>query len=336
VIQLLRDFLTGLLDFLLPERYFSWKTVLYLSLFSWLMSLAAFWLGATSFTVTLITIFSWVFLAMGIGWGVDTSKINLFGVSISPWLSGGILCIFLFGLFSDSWFKPALAAWPMVSFLVVALPNLLDWDLTPRMPSPVIRQRLILLFFLSLLLSSWFLFYFRLQSWVKAYPSLASEDLHHSQFVYQLPTETTMLSAGVTHLTLAADFVQEELTGKPWSWTERWLLNLDGQQQAMQQQVHSQLTKSSPEDRLWSLSIRPLTNGNGYDLKLIATWSGPSASTDGYYLEKSCLLMPVNENSMAALRSSTVPRSETNSSPTDWANVVCDLDAQRHPGHPQY
>jgi hypothetical protein len=335
VIQLLRQLLTDVLNFLLPGQYFAWQTVIYMSLFSWLMSLLAAWVGELELTVTLLTTLSWIFLAIGVGWGIDQSNFKPFGLPIAPWVSGAIVCIFLFGTWSESWFQPALATWPLISFLVVAFPNLVNWDLSLKIPVPETRQRLILLFFLSLLLSSWSLFYFRIQSWARDYPSLVAENLTDSQFVYPLPTQSSNLSAGVTHLTIAAEFIQDQLTGKPWSWTERWLLNLEGQQQAMQEQVNRQLRQRSPEDPLWDLRIRPVANENGYDLKLLAIWNGPSANANGYYLEKSCLLMPVNQPS-SRLRSGveSFEGENTNISSTTLANVMCDLENQRHSGNP--
>ena len=80
-----------------------------------------------------------------------------------------------------------------------------------------------------------------------------------------------------------------------------------------------------------------MANGECYDLKIQAVWNGPAAHENGYYLEKNCLLMPVNRNSPYQASASTAPdgTSANDPSPTVWANVVCDLETQRHSGHPQ-
>ena len=144
-IDLIRNLYNRVVDFLLPDQYFSWQTVMYMSLFSWLMSLIARGLDATDFTVMVLAACGWVFLALGAGWFVDAANIRPFGIPIAPWVSGAILCLFLFGTLTDSWLRPALATWPLISFLVVAVPNLLGWDFQPKPVPPTVRQKLILL-----------------------------------------------------------------------------------------------------------------------------------------------------------------------------------------------
>jgi hypothetical protein len=312
---------------LLPDRYFSWLTVIYLSLFSWLMSLLGRSLGASTITVGIMTTLSWIFLAVGIGWALEANQVKFFGLSLAPWVAGAIVCIFLFGSWGDNWLQPALITWPLISFAVVAVPNLLSWELQYKKPTAPVRQQLVLLFFLSLLLSSWFQFYFRIQNWLQAYPSLVADTVEESNFVYRIPGQTLPLSAGVTHLTEAEMIIKAELDGKPWSWVERWLLNVEGQEQAIQQKIQ-QNQRSSPEDDLWRFEIQPFSNGPGYTLELRAIWTGPTAEKSGYYLEKSCQVMPVGQ---ASAYGSPTPGSVV---PTQWARVTCDLEVPRVTGRP--
>lgn len=335
IIDFLRNLFKAIFDFLVPDRYFSWQTVIYMSLFSWLLSLLARTLGATDFTVMLLATFGWIYLALGVGWAVETAKIRPFGLPIAPWVAGAILCIFLFGTWTDRWIQPALATWPLISFLVVAVPNLLGWDLQPKPVPPPVRQKLILLFFLSLLFSSWFQFYFRIQTWLEIYPSLAADDLNRSSFVYRLPGQSEPVSAGVAQLTMAETILQEELGNRPWSSAERWLLNLDGQRQLMQQRVDNAVVQSSREAPLWRLDMQPYTRGDGYTLNLWAVWEGPSASQNGYYLEKTCELAPVSRGALAPRPGPTAqPGSET-ALTTDWTSLTCALEVPRHSGDPR-
>jgi hypothetical protein len=132
-------------------------------------------------------------------------------------------------------------------------------------------------------------------------------------------------------LTAAEAMLEQQVNGKPWPSVERWLLNLDGQRQAMQRQVQSQMGHHpSLEDSLWRLDFQPLANGDGYILKLWAIWSGPAASQGGYYLEKSCLLMPVNRS--APIQGEDAPPGYTT---TQWASLTCDLETPRQAGHPR-
>ncbi|HZG39121.1 MAG TPA: DUF5357 family protein [Nodosilinea sp.] len=326
----LRQTLVELGNLLRPPRYFAWQTVIYISLFSWLMSLLARLLETTAFTVGLLATISWICLAIGVGWALEANKVRPFGIPIAPWVSGAILCMFLFGSWGGRWLQPALVAWPLVSFAVMALPRLVSWDFNLKNPPPVVRQQLALLFCLSLLFSSWFQFYFRIQTWVRDYPSLVADSVENSAFVYRLPSQAIALPAGVTHLTIAEDLLREQIDNKPWPSVERWLLNLEGQRQTLQQRVRSQMGRApSMEDSLWQLDFQPLTNGEGYTLQLWAIWLGPAASQSGYYLEKTCLLMPIGQGGL-------VPENAPPGySTTRWSSLTCNLETPRQAGHPR-
>jgi hypothetical protein len=331
ILKWLKRTFVELKTLLLPPRYFSWLTVIYMSLFSWLMSLLSRAVYALPFTIALLATLSWILLAIGVGWALEAAKVRPFGIPIAPWVSGGIVCIFLFGSWGGRWLQPALVAWPLVSFAVVALRALVSWNLEFKVPPPPVRQQLVLLFCLSLLFSSWFQFYFRIQSWVRAYPSLVADSVENSAFVYRLPGQTIALPAGVNHLAIAEDMLRREVNDKPWPTVERWLLNLDGQRQNLQRQVQAQMgSNPSLEDSLWRLDFQPLTSGEGYLLKLWAIWSGPAATESGYYLEKSCLLMPTHRATLG--QGDTSPPGYNT---TQWASLTCDLATPRQAGHPR-
>ena len=316
---------------LIPKSAFAWPTVIYMSLISWIMSAISRLLGASAFTVGLMATLAWIFLALGVGWAFEARNIKPFGLSLGPWVAGGILCLFLFGSWGGAWLQPALISWPLMSFVVVAVPNLLTWEFRPKRPSPSVRQSLALMLGLSLLLSSWFQFYFRLQTWLRDYPSLIADRFDQSAFVYRIPGQTMPLSAGISHLTQAEFWVQEQIDGKPWSWVERWLLNLEGHQQSLQRQM--QLAQpNSPEHRLWNLHITTTTNGNGYTLRMMAIWLGPSADSDSYYFEKTCDVMPIDQPPPYVITESI--GSSTPGSSTQWAEVRCQLETPLRHGRP--
>ena len=318
---------TNLKATLWPKSAFSWPTVIYMSLISWLMSGISRLLGASPFTVGLMASLAWIFLALGVGWACEARNIRPFGLSIAPWVSGGILCLFLFGSWGGAWLQPALIVWPLMSFVVVAVPNLVSWELRPKRPSPAMRQHLALLLGFSLLLSSWFQFYFRIQTWLRDYPSLIADQFDHSAFVYRIPGQTMPLSAGVSHLTEAERLIKDQIDNKPWSWVERWLLNREGQQQALQRQVQIN-QPATLEDDLWTLSLKTATNGNGYTLRLQALWLGPSANGDGYYFEKTCEVMPVAQPAANGVTGTATTAT------TQWAQVRCQLETPLRHGQP--
>ncbi|MEB3250631.1 MAG: DUF5357 family protein [Cyanobacteriota bacterium] len=330
MIKWLRQTLVEIYTLLLPPQYFSWQMVLYLSIFSWGMSLLGRLLGASTFTVGLLASGGWIFLALGLGWGIQASRIKPFGLNLAPWVAGGVLCMFVFGTWGGRWLEPALVCWPLVSFGVAAVPHLVSWDLNWKTPSPPVRQQLVLLFLLSLLFSSWLQFYFRLQAWVEAYPSVVADRLDQSNFVYRMPGQEVPLSVGVAHLTQAEALIESQLEGQPWPSVERWLLNRDGQRQALQTQLQNRASPS-PEDRLWDLDLEVNNEANGYRLDLWAVWTGPAATEASYYLEKSCQLRPIPP----AVSAEPVDQTATALPPTLWASFTCNLETPRRPGHPR-
>lgn len=335
MIPSLPPYVTNLKTTLWPKSAFSWPTVIYMSLISWLMSGISRLLGASPFTVGLMATLAWIFLALGVGWAFEARKIRPFGLSIAPWVSGAILCLFLFGSWGGAWLQPALITWPLMSFLVVAVPNLLTWEFRPKRPAPAIRQSLALLLGLSLLLSSWFQFYFRIQTWLRDYPSLIADQFDHSAFVYRIPGQTMPLSAGVSHLTQAEQLIKDQIDNKPWSWVERWLLNWEGHQQ----DLHTQIQANQPprlEDKLWQLNLKPTASGNGYTLMLYARWLGPSAQGGGYYFEKACEIMPITRpaTSNSVVSGMEDGREEALAATTQWTQVRCQLETPLRYGQP--
>jgi len=329
MIKWLRQTVTELYTLLLPPQYFSWQMVLYLSVFSWGMSLLGRLLGASAFTVGLLASGGWIFLALGLGWGIQANQIKPFGLNLAPWVVGAVLCMFVFGTWGGGWLQPALVSWPLVSFGVAAVPHLVSWDLHWKTPSPAVRQQLVLLFLLSLLLSTWLQFYFRLQAWVEAYPSLVADRLDQSNFVYPIPGQAVPLPAGIAHLTQAEALVRSQLEGQPWPSVERWLLNQEGQRQALQTQLRNR-PSPAPEDRLWDLDLGVSNQGDGYQLNLWAVWTGPAATEGSYYLEKSCQLRPIPQ----PISPESVDQAVAALPPTLWASFTCNLETPRRPGHP--
>lgn len=335
MLKLLRELYERVKTVFLPDQYFAWQTFIYLSLFSWAMSWIALGVGATQFTVILLTSFSWLFLAFGVGWALNNSKANLFGIPLAPWVSGAILCAFIFGLIPGNQIELAVVTWPLIAAMIMIVPQFLGWDLERKVPPPPMRQRLILVFLLSLVLSSWLQFYFRLQSWFTDYPSLLAEDFNRSHFVYRVPGQANAVSEGVALLSLTETALAEELNNKPWPGVERWLLNIDDQLVGLRRQVRDRLSNPSLEHQFWRIEVQPVTSSNGYDLKLRAIWLGPTAEPAGYYLERSCQLARVNRTTPPTIPDGTqaAPPADA-SNVTVWSTLNCNLQTDRKAGRP--
>lgn len=332
MIQLIQNLWRQITGFFLPDQYFAWQTIIYLAIFSWVMSWVGRFSGVTAPTEFIMATGSWIFWAVGIGWFLEVAKLRPLGIPIAPWVSGAIVCTYLAGLVPGISPTIALVIWPLVSAGVVVFPNLLDWELKPKNPPPMVRQQLVLVVLLSVLFSSWFQFYFQLQGWLRAYPTLMSDDFSRSGFVSRLSPPGQGRMGGIPLLTAAEGRVKAELQGTPWPWVERWLLNLEGQMQKIQLETRNVL-EDSAEASFWELKARPRSENNGYILEMMALWTGPTAEPDSYYLTKRCVIRP----EIPAVSRGTTPGEPPlpdAPEPTALAQVSCDLEIPKRLGHP--
>lgn len=326
MIQILRNIWTRVAGFLFPQDYLSWQTPMYLGLFSFLMSWIARLSPTLAVTETFIATGGWLFFAIGVGWFLEANTVHPFGIPLSPWASGIIVCAYFFSFFPRQ-LPLALTVWPLVSVVIAAIPQFLNWELKPRIPKPGIRQQLILMLLVALLMSNWFQFYFRLQTWFDRYPSLLADSFGNSSFVYRLGSEPREQSQGVALLTSVEREVKTNLNDTPWPYVERWLLNLNDQLEKLETQAGDAL-EGTLEENLWQLRARPRSvEGDAYALDLLAVWSGPASNPEGYYYEKTCVIRP---------RSQTQPRSEDDrpNPTTQMAAVDCELPTPKQTGRP--
>lgn len=318
--------------FLLPKEYFSWQAVIYLSVFSWAMSWIALGVGARSFTVWLLTTASWLFLSIGVGWGLEANKIKPFGIALAPWASAAIICLF-FAAFLRAPLSSAIVIWPIVAVIIGAVPHFLTWELKLKSPPPPIRQQLILAFLISVLLSCWFQFYFRLQQWFADYPSLLADNFGASGFVFQVPGGQATLPQGIVLLNLTEAVIQTEVGNRPWSSVARWVLNLEEQKLSIIQKVRDRITEPYREHDLWKIDVQQAPSPeDSIQLLLKTIWTGPTAESNGYYyLEKTCILAPTPQRQpppgVAANRSG-VP--ETTAQAVNWAKFSCEPIPRRY------
>lgn len=269
-----------------PPRAFSWQTLLLLSVFTWCVSA----LVETELVRDVLARLGWAFLMLGVGWGMSGARLNLLGLIIypGPWLAGALACVVLFAGWAIDLTQLALVSWPLISFVAAAIPKLFP-KLVFSVPDPATRQQLLIQFLLSCMVSAWFQFHFVVQTWLRDYPSLLSDDLSRGAFVVRLDDRDFDIPRGVTLLNLAEPLLQQELQALPWAEVERWLLERETRVAALQQQVLQQ-TPRVQEDALWRFWGDVPAGLPEYTLKLRAVWLGPSSNLRGYFLEKSCLI----------------------------------------------
>ena len=290
MIDVLKDAIDNIKGLLTPPSYLSWQTLLLLSIFSWAMAALAETQSSSPFTVNLLSTGSWLFLTIAIWWGLALNPVEIGYVSISPWITAAIICVFVFRPWTPERLQLAMACWPVVATILVAIPKFCDWKLDWSIPKPAVRQELIILLLINLLLSSWIMFYFRIQHWFDDYPSLMAEDLDNSAFVFRVGPDSDSGSQANLVLTSATESLIKQLDDAPWPRVERWLLNLDNGIVSMTRDI---TLNSLKEQVFWGLDApRPKSFSNGYQISLRANWLGPSANQNGYYLEKVCTILP--------------------------------------------
>lgn len=317
MMNVLKEAISKIRALVTPPSYLSWQTLLLLSLFSWAMAALAETQASSPFTVNILSTGSWLFLTVAIWWGLAQNPVEIGYVSISPWITAAVMCIFLFRPWTSERLQLAMGFWPVVATLLVAIPKFCDWTLNWTIPKPAVRQELIVLLLINLLLSSWILFYFRIQNWFYNYPSLIAEDLDQSAFVFRFGPDTDNGSQANLLLTSASERLIDQLDNAPWPRAERWLLNLDKSINSVAEGI---ILNATEERVFWSLDApRPQSVSSGYKLKLRANWLGPTADQNGYYVEKECTILP---RTLKKTAENETP-DETPADPTPVAEVTC-------------
>lgn len=332
MINFLKSLWARIADFAFPEDYYAWQTLIYLGLFSFVMSWLARLAVGEGWTEMIIATGGWLFFALGIGWLLESSKVKLFGIPVAPWVMGAIACLYVFNLVPGENWAIGLMSWPLVSVAIAAIPQFFNWELQPQVPPPPMRQQLILLTLLALLISNWLQFYFRLQNWFEDYPSLLADDFSRSGFVFRLAEVPEEQARGIVLLTAAEAEITNALNNTPWPYVERWLLGLDEHLEIIESKTINALN-SPKEQPLWQLQAQrdALENGS-YVLNLLAIWSGPASTANGYYLTKTCVIHP--RSPAPAPATSEANPNPTTPPPPPMAKVECELATPKNPGQP--
>lgn len=315
VIHFILDRLKEIKAFINPPRAYSWQTVILLSLFSWVMSLLA-----TYLVRNFLANCGWIFLIWGVAWATSENPIKIGNLSLSPWITGSLVSIYLFGRNEDGISSLTLISWTPISALIAVLPNFFDKGLKLRLPSRKTRQGLINLFLSQLVISCWFQFYFVIESWVDQYPSLLADDFSNSHFVFKLPSEEPVVPRGGLILNLMEPQILEQLNNQPWSDIEQWRSQHQKTIAAIVKKVEKELPRSD-EDMWWRFDSQVSPNPPGYNLQLQATWYGPRSQANPYNIKKNCQISPVYQQLDADSSTTLTPVSEVRcipATPPTW------------------
>lgn len=277
-----------------PKHWYSWQTAIWLSAISGILSTLARLVSMRSFSLvaTLIATLGWFFLITGISWAV-TEQGNRF----APWITGAVLCFFVFGGYTTVNWGQVVVIWPLVSAIVFMLPYFWDESLQQKLPSLNDRITIMLVVGSQLILSFWIQFFIVLSTFLQEYPSFYSDNLSNSLFIVRTPAGQTQEPRGVFLLNLLDIELVDYYQNRPWKTVEAELLtNPTVPVNDLFNAVKGR-TPTLKEDQYWSL-LDPsfLPKDPGYELTLQYEWRGAKAQLDqDYYVQKVCLLTPYSD-----------------------------------------
>lgn len=285
----MKDLVAAIKSILWPERLYSWQTAMALCVLAWVMSFPT-----DPPIQNLLVRLGWICLIAGVGWMTTENPIALWGLSFGPWLTGILICIFLFiSNPEESLPRIAVILWPVIAAFVAAFPASFKPTTGLQVPPIQTRTRLILLLLSNLLIMAWILLFYLMQDWLVNYPGLRQEDFSQSNFVAAVGEVPPQEDRGANIVQAMSATLEGEVTGKPRSEVERWLLQLREDPDApnvFRDQVFDRLALTTPPDvrdgKLWQFEIR--ITEPAYRMVLGARWMGPSAYSEGYLMQRSC------------------------------------------------
>ncbi|BAY24468.1 hypothetical protein NIES2100_42630 [Calothrix sp. NIES-2100] len=295
------DIYAGIKKFFVPDRAYSWQTLIYLSLFSWAIS--SFATGPIKDT---IAFFGWLFLIAGTAWYTtdDPARIPGTYMPVGAVITGFLVSVFAFGQQANGITSGTIVFWPTFSALITAIPEFFEGsgtDYKTQLPKPEDRQKIVVLVASSMLLSCWIQFYFVVNNWIAEYPSLLSDNFQRSTFVIRTEPPVKVSPNGAVILKELQPKLEQAIDKQSWAQVERWLQNANANLANLSQKIlQDKRLREKDEKNLWRIEPR-ITNPNPrkkdeYNLDILSIWTGPSSDPRGYYLKKSCQIRPIAQS----------------------------------------
>lgn len=276
-------------EILKPPQAFSWQTLIWLSVFSGIMSGLA-----TDIVQQILAFCGWIFLILGVSWATTAELPFMGGIAVGAWLTGALICIFIFGIWSNEIPPIAYILWFPISAVLASVRHFFDGNLKIIEPDSDSKQKIIILIGCNLLIACWIQFYFVIESWSNQYPTITTDEITQSAFVQRFDQPSAMIPRGGLILNIMEKPVRDELTNKNWSQVEKWLLKYNDNLNKIHAQVNKNLSIIE-EDKWWKFKYQLVSAIYGYKLTLSAIWTGPRSQTGEYYIEKACQIIQVNQ-----------------------------------------
>ncbi|MEC4892482.1 MAG: DUF5357 family protein [Oscillatoria sp. PMC 1051.18] len=271
-----------------PPCAYCWQTMILLSLFSAFMS----WL-ATNAVSQFISSWGWIFLIIGVSW---IAKENSW--SFGPWLTGGLICLFIFWDLTDNLEEVGWVIWPTLSAMLASSAAFFDQKFNFRPPPGADRQKIVILIGSQLIISCWLQFFFLTQGWVENYPTILADSFQRSAFVTRVNFPVKTLPRGLIILDLIEAELNKRLQNKSWTEVQEWLREPGKKEQldAVIEEARKNLPPS-PENKLWQIQQKqpPFQSEESVVFRIV--WEGPRSGSERYYIERTCQLSPDPLNS---------------------------------------
>lgn len=317
IFKVIEDIYARIRRILVPPKAYSWQTLIYLSVFSWLMSSLA--LG---YVKDIIALFGWLFLIAGTAWYTTDNPLFFPGTNmpVGAVITGFLVSVFAFGREEDIITTRTIVLWPTISAIITAIPEFFEGtgtDSKAQIPKLDERQKIIILLASCMVISCWLQFYFVTENWLRQYPSLQVDNVNRSAFIVRNEPAIKIPNNGMIILNKLQPQVIEQVDEQPWSQVEQWLFNAPQIVSNLGRKVIQDNLAQYEEKSLWRVEPRISNVKSGYKLDLLSIWSGPSANPAGYYLRKSCRIDPI---AAGTNNSTTIVKN------TDRKNTVAEIE----------
>ncbi len=314
--ELAQSFWNHFWTFLGPRQFYAWQSALWLSVLAWVLSRitrSPVQLDAPITAYSILITFSWIFLIIAVGWFTTEYPIKIFGQNLGPWLTGILVCLFLFDRGEAPLVRPALLSWPLISTAIAAFPDFVKVDSGFTVPRGLqTRQRLVVLLLANLLLTSWIFLGLRIQTWFEQYPGLRGERFNESLVVMEPWSWQPDYRRADAIVEEMSNQLVQDTTGVTVPEVERWLMERRENPYLFRDAVMNQLAKNNSDRRLdqefWQLrtlvsepdgtQIAPLALGSRaeYQVTLQAIWTGPHSHQDGHGRQLQCQINVASSN----------------------------------------
>jgi len=269
---------------LLPPKLIHWKTPILVSLFFFMLSVLERENEALKNTLADC---SWLFLTIGISWRTSQEPFIVGEVSLSPWVTGALICVFLWENLTSDRQSLAVIFWPLISVCLAVIMEFIRSGAKLQTTPPLVRPMFLVIILLHALISCLLAFHFIIQGWMAAYPSLLAEDFSKSGFVVSFRKQSLTNSRGIAIVKIMEEQLRIKTQTQSWEEVAAWLIAVSRKQVFMRDEMLKKLAPVAENSR-WDIKTPIIQGQSLYKIELLARWLGPTTQPGGYILSKYC------------------------------------------------